>query len=213
MPLPPPRKPLACILPRHGSSARHSSFRAPRPGTSCVACGQEKVEDCINIAVVGNSGVGKSLLINRHASCSAAATVRAQSSRRLRKLRPQAEGWAAVGVNETTRVPTMHQSQNIPPSLFCVHYWSCVLEGIRIRISTYLRNRELHAALEQLWPSPLVRLWDLPGAGTAAVPAETYLQDFHALALYASMPSAVIGHGMNTSCRTWGCGTSTRWWW
>ena len=39
------------------------------------------------------------------------------------------------------------------------------------------------SALEQLWPSPLVRLWDLPGAGTAAVPAETYLQDFHALAL------------------------------
>ncbi|CAE7363482.1 GABA-TP3 [Symbiodinium natans] len=50
------------------------------------AAALEKVEDCINIAVVGNSGVGKSLLINR-----------------LRKLRPQAEGWAAVGVNETTR--------------------------------------------------------------------------------------------------------------
>ncbi|CAE7702625.1 GABA-TP3 [Symbiodinium sp. CCMP2592] len=80
----------------------------------------EKVEDCINIAVVGNSGVGKSLLINR-----------------LRKLRPQAEGWAAVGVNETTRVPTMYPYPN----------------------------------------HPLVRLWDLPGAGTAAVPAETYLQD------------------------------------
>ncbi|CAE7943710.1 GABA-TP3 [Symbiodinium necroappetens] len=80
----------------------------------------EKVEDCINIAVVGNSGVGKSLLINR-----------------LRKLRPQAEGWAAVGVNETTRVPTMYPYPN----------------------------------------HPLVRLWDFPGAGTAAVPAETYLQD------------------------------------
>ncbi|CAE7732429.1 GABA-TP3 [Symbiodinium pilosum] len=80
----------------------------------------EKVDDCINIAVVGNSGVGKSLLINR-----------------LRKLRPQAEGWAAVGVNETTKAPTMYP-----------------------------------------YPSqPLVRLWDLPGAGTAAVPAESYLQD------------------------------------
>jgi len=80
----------------------------------------DKVDGCINIAVVGNSGVGKSLLINR-----------------LRKLRPQAEGWAAVGVNETTRVPTMYPYPNQPD----------------------------------------VRLWDLPGAGTAAVPAETYLQD------------------------------------
>lgn len=44
----------------------------------------------MNLAVVGNSGVGKSLLINR-----------------LRRLRPQAEGWAAVGVNETTREPSM----------------------------------------------------------------------------------------------------------
>mmetsp|Transcript_48169 Transcript_48169/g.105042 ORF Transcript_48169/g.105042 Transcript_48169/m.105042 type:complete len:469 (+) Transcript_48169:51-1457(+) len=80
----------------------------------------DKVEGCINLAVVGNSGVGKSLLINR-----------------LRRLRPQAEGWAAVGVNETTREPTMYPYPN----------------------------------------QPNVRLWDLPGAGTAAVPAETYLQD------------------------------------
>ena len=47
----------------------------------------------MNLAVVGNSGVGKSLLINR-----------------LRRLRPQAEGWAAVGVNETTREPSMSGS-------------------------------------------------------------------------------------------------------
>ena len=47
----------------------------------------------MNLAVVGNSGVGKSLLINR-----------------LRRLRPQAEGWAAVGVNETTREPSMFGS-------------------------------------------------------------------------------------------------------
>jgi len=80
----------------------------------------DKVEGCMNLAVVGNSGVGKSLLINR-----------------LRRLRPQAEGWAAVGVNETTREPSMYPYPN----------------------------------------QPKVRLWDLPGAGTSAVPAETYLQD------------------------------------
>lgn len=44
-----------------------------------------------NVAVVGSSGVGKSLLINR-----------------LRKLEPGADGWAPVGVSETTLVPTMY---------------------------------------------------------------------------------------------------------
>eukprot|EP00931_Biecheleriopsis_adriatica_P074018 TRINITY_DN48204_c0_g1_i1.p1 TRINITY_DN48204_c0_g1~~TRINITY_DN48204_c0_g1_i1.p1 ORF type:complete len:474 (-),score=104.89 TRINITY_DN48204_c0_g1_i1:82-1503(-) len=80
----------------------------------------DNVDGCINIAVVGNSGVGKSLLINR-----------------LRRLRPQAQGWAPVGVNETTMRPTMYPFPN----------------------------------------QPGVRLWDLPGAGTVSVPAETYLQD------------------------------------
>lgn len=46
----------------------------------------------INIGVVGNAGVGKSLLINK-----------------LRRLRPGAEGWAPVGVNETTMTPTMYE--------------------------------------------------------------------------------------------------------
>lgn len=81
---------------------------------------QEAVEGTINIAVVGNAGVGKSLLINK-----------------LRRIRPQAKGWAPVGVNETTREPTMY-------------------------------------------PFPgesRVRLWDLPGSGTEAVPSETYVQD------------------------------------
>lgn len=57
----------------------------------------------MNLAVVGNSGVGKSLLINR-----------------LRRLRPQAEGWAAVGVNETTREPSMFGSsrEGQPRSFF-----------------------------------------------------------------------------------------------
>ncbi|CAE8726526.1 unnamed protein product [Polarella glacialis] len=80
----------------------------------------EEVDDYMNVAVVGNSGVGKSLLINK-----------------LRKLRPHAEGWAPVGVNETTMRPQMYPFPN------------------------------QHS----------VRLWDLPGAGTTAVPAATYLQD------------------------------------
>jgi len=81
---------------------------------------REAVEGTINIAVVGNAGVGKSLLINK-----------------LRRVRPHAKGWAPVGVNETTREPTMY-------------------------------------------PFPgekRVRLWDLPGSGTEAVPSETYVQD------------------------------------
>eukprot|EP00927_Polykrikos_kofoidii_P034686 TRINITY_DN29378_c0_g1_i1.p1 TRINITY_DN29378_c0_g1~~TRINITY_DN29378_c0_g1_i1.p1 ORF type:complete len:474 (-),score=91.13 TRINITY_DN29378_c0_g1_i1:441-1811(-) len=52
---------------------------------------REKLEHGINIGVVGNTGVGKSLLINR-----------------LRRIRPHAEGWAPVGVNETTMAPTMY---------------------------------------------------------------------------------------------------------
>eukprot|EP00811_Abedinium_folium_P028166 NODE_4336_length_1904_cov_7.539674.p1 GENE.NODE_4336_length_1904_cov_7.539674~~NODE_4336_length_1904_cov_7.539674.p1 ORF type:complete len:497 (-),score=131.22 NODE_4336_length_1904_cov_7.539674:412-1770(-) len=48
-------------------------------------------EGTINIGVVGNSGVGKSLLINR-----------------LRKVKPGAAVWAPVGVNETTMEPTVY---------------------------------------------------------------------------------------------------------
>jgi len=80
----------------------------------------ENIEGTMNIGVVGNAGVGKSLLINK-----------------LRRLRPGAHGWAPVGVNETTREPTMYPFPGQPD----------------------------------------VRLWDLPGAGTAAVPSETYVQD------------------------------------
>mmetsp|Transcript_47267 Transcript_47267/g.119736 ORF Transcript_47267/g.119736 Transcript_47267/m.119736 type:complete len:454 (+) Transcript_47267:208-1569(+) len=78
------------------------------------------LEGTINIGVVGNSGVGKSLFINK-----------------LRKVRPQAHGWAPVGVNETTREPTMYPFPG----------------------------------------QPEVRIWDLPGAGTEAVPSATYVQD------------------------------------
>lgn len=80
----------------------------------------ENIEGTVNIGVVGNAGVGKSLLINK-----------------LRRIRPQAQGWAPVGVNETTRVPTMYPFPG----------------------------------------QPEVRLWDLPGSGTALVPSETYIQD------------------------------------
>jgi len=55
-----------------------------------------------NVGVVGESGVGKSLLINK-----------------LRNLPPAAEGWAPVGVNETTMEPTMYPFPNEPR----VRFW------------------------------------------------------------------------------------------
>lgn len=51
----------------------------------------ENIEGTMNIGVVGNAGVGKSLLINK-----------------LRRVRPQAHGWAPVGVCETTQEPTKY---------------------------------------------------------------------------------------------------------
>jgi len=51
----------------------------------------EKPEGTMNIGVVGNSGVGKSLFINR-----------------LRGLRHFDEGWAPVGINETTTQVSMY---------------------------------------------------------------------------------------------------------
>jgi len=79
----------------------------------------DNLEGTINVGVVGNSGVGKSLLINK-----------------LRRVRPHADGWAPVGVNETTERPTV----------YC-------------------------------FPGqPRVRLWDVPGAGTQAVPSDQYVQ-------------------------------------
>lgn len=51
----------------------------------------ENIEGIMNIGVVGNAGVGKSLFINK-----------------LRRVRPHAHGWAPVGVCETTREPTKY---------------------------------------------------------------------------------------------------------
>mmetsp|Transcript_99990 Transcript_99990/g.173489 ORF Transcript_99990/g.173489 Transcript_99990/m.173489 type:complete len:450 (+) Transcript_99990:49-1398(+) len=51
----------------------------------------ENLEGTLNVAVVGNSGVGKSLLINR-----------------LRRSQPGSPFWAPVGVKETTLKPTMY---------------------------------------------------------------------------------------------------------
>jgi len=51
----------------------------------------DKCEGTINVAVTGNSGIGKSLLINR-----------------LRRLKSGAHLWAPVGVRETTMAPTMY---------------------------------------------------------------------------------------------------------
>lgn len=79
----------------------------------------DNVEDTLNLAVVGNSGVGKSLLINT-----------------FRKTKRGNEKWAPVGVNETTMRPTQY---------------------------AFPGNNG-------------IRLWDLPGAGTAGFPLETYIQ-------------------------------------
>lgn len=51
----------------------------------------DNIEGVMNVGVVGNAGVGKSLLINK-----------------LRRIRPQGHGWAPVGVCETTREPTKY---------------------------------------------------------------------------------------------------------
>jgi len=51
----------------------------------------ENIKGVMNICVVGNSGVGKSLLINK-----------------IRRIRPHAHGWAPVGVCETTLEPTKY---------------------------------------------------------------------------------------------------------
>eukprot|EP00747_Dinoflagellata_sp_TGD_P021404 gnl/TRDRNA2_/TRDRNA2_128466_c0_seq2.p1 gnl/TRDRNA2_/TRDRNA2_128466_c0~~gnl/TRDRNA2_/TRDRNA2_128466_c0_seq2.p1 ORF type:complete len:356 (+),score=75.22 gnl/TRDRNA2_/TRDRNA2_128466_c0_seq2:121-1188(+) len=51
----------------------------------------QRAEGTMNIGIVGNAGVGKSLLINR-----------------LRGVQPKQEGWAEVGVIETTDVVSMY---------------------------------------------------------------------------------------------------------
>jgi len=55
----------------------------------------KKSEGTMNVGVVGNAGVGKSLLINR-----------------LRGVPPGAVGWAPVGVNETTLSVSMYAFPN-----------------------------------------------------------------------------------------------------
>jgi len=55
----------------------------------------ENVEGTMNVAVVGNAGVGKSLLINK-----------------LRRSRPHSDQWAPVGVNETTMRPQVYTFPN-----------------------------------------------------------------------------------------------------
>jgi len=77
-------------------------------------------KDNVNVGLVGNSGVGKSLLSNN-----------------LRGVQRGQQGWAGVGVNETTMQPTMYPFPN----------------------------------------EPRARLWDLPGAGTAAFPREQYIRN------------------------------------
>eukprot|EP00929_Paragymnodinium_shiwhaense_P049146 TRINITY_DN24804_c0_g1_i1.p1 TRINITY_DN24804_c0_g1~~TRINITY_DN24804_c0_g1_i1.p1 ORF type:complete len:467 (+),score=100.01 TRINITY_DN24804_c0_g1_i1:184-1584(+) len=77
----------------------------------------------INIGVVGNAGVGKSLMINR-----------------LRRVRPHADGWAPVGVNETTMRPTMYAFPNKPQ----MRLWDLPGAGTEAFPSeTYIQNMGL----------------------------------------------------------------------
>lgn len=57
----------------------------------------DKPEGTVNVGVVGESGVGKSLLINT-----------------LRRVEPGATGWAPVGVSETTFAPKSYHFRNEP---------------------------------------------------------------------------------------------------
>eukprot|EP00929_Paragymnodinium_shiwhaense_P025764 TRINITY_DN15510_c0_g1_i1.p1 TRINITY_DN15510_c0_g1~~TRINITY_DN15510_c0_g1_i1.p1 ORF type:complete len:480 (-),score=122.12 TRINITY_DN15510_c0_g1_i1:285-1508(-) len=149
-------------------------------------------EGHINVAITGNSGVGKSSFSNR--------------VRRLKKGQP---GYAPTGVIETTRVPQLYKFptktglvQRFKQSLASwlsgssdagsestltvgervvlsdghtdvevleVHNDTIVVkrdDGVTLRVSP----GELQGKLAQC------NLWDLPGAGTPSFPAETYLQ-------------------------------------
>lgn len=84
---------------------------------------QHTLEGTLNIGVVGNAGVGKSLLINR-----------------LRRIKPHAAGWAAVGVNETTMEPTMYTFRNMAK----VRVWDLPGAGTEAFPSdSYIRNMGL----------------------------------------------------------------------
>jgi len=81
------------------------------------------VQDTINVAVVGNSGVGKSLLINT-----------------LRRVKPCSEKWAPVGVNETTLQPTAY---NFPGNVHA-RMWDLPGAGTPdFPESTYIQNMGL----------------------------------------------------------------------
>lgn len=57
----------------------------------------DNIAGTFNVALVGNAGVGKSLLINK-----------------IRHLQPEAESWAPVGVNETTMAPKAYPFPDEP---------------------------------------------------------------------------------------------------
>mmetsp|Transcript_60658 Transcript_60658/g.130206 ORF Transcript_60658/g.130206 Transcript_60658/m.130206 type:complete len:455 (-) Transcript_60658:86-1450(-) len=83
----------------------------------------ENVEGTINIGVVGNAGVGKSLLINK-----------------IRRVRPHATGWAPVGVNETTSRPTPYTFPSEPR----VKLWDLPGSGTeKVPNETYVQNMGL----------------------------------------------------------------------
>merc|ERR1719469_1503498 len=80
----------------------------------------KNVKGTLNIGVTGNAGVGKSLLINR-----------------LRKVRPGAQDWAAVGVKEQTMTPTKYHF----PSEQRVRLWDLPGAGTeKFPSSTYIQT-------------------------------------------------------------------------
>eukprot|EP00930_Biecheleria_cincta_P028216 TRINITY_DN19686_c0_g1_i1.p1 TRINITY_DN19686_c0_g1~~TRINITY_DN19686_c0_g1_i1.p1 ORF type:complete len:463 (+),score=86.36 TRINITY_DN19686_c0_g1_i1:1-1389(+) len=77
----------------------------------------------MNVAVVGNSGVGKSLLINK-----------------LRRLKPGASKWAPTGVKETTMSPTMYTF----PGIQRVRLWDLPGAGtVEFPHESYIRDMGL----------------------------------------------------------------------
>lgn len=83
----------------------------------------ESVDGAMNVAITGNAGVGKSLLINK-----------------IRRVKPGAEEWAPVGVNETTLRPTAYKFPSEPR----VRLWDLPGAGTeRFPSETYIQDMGL----------------------------------------------------------------------
>lgn len=81
------------VLAERERQKQHDDLRKNYPQPAWL----DNIEGTYNVGVVGNAGVGKSLLINK-----------------IRHLKPDDNDWAPVGVNETTLVPTPHCFPDAP---------------------------------------------------------------------------------------------------